>query len=93
MVPSGTVANGAYTADRWSFNFVGTGVVTITQETATVPDGTTDIALSVDITTADAALGAGDFYTLNTKVEGYDALKFALGKADAKMGSFTRLLQ
>ena len=77
-------ANGSYAADRWIYGTIGAGVVDIKQETTTLPDGTVDIALSIDVTTADASIAAGDSYTIAQNIEGYNAVRFALGTADAK---------
>jgi hypothetical protein len=78
-----TVANGAYTLDRWRYNAVGAGAVTITQDTS-VPSGTNFThSLKVDVTTADASLAASDQYRLLTGLEGYDTEHLNLGESGA----------
>ena len=78
-----TVANGAYTLDRWRYNTVGAGAVTITQDTS-VPSGTNFThSLKVDVTTADASLAASDQYRLLTGLEGYNTEHLNLGESGA----------
>ncbi len=71
-----------YTADRWAWRSVGTGVVDILRST-NVPNGLSEFSLHVDVTTADAALATTDFYGLEYRVEGFDAIRLGLGTADA----------
>jgi len=69
------IASGAYTADNWSWSQSGAGVVTVRQSTdvPTVAQAGLLIpySLEVDVTTADAAIAAGDFYGVSTYIEGY----------------------
>jgi hypothetical protein len=78
-----TGAVNIYTADRWAWRDVGAGVVDILRSTD-VPNGFSDFSLHVDVTTADAALATTDFYGIEYRVEGQDALQLALGTADAE---------
>lgn len=71
----------AYTADRWSWTDVGTGIVDILQST-TVFDDTSDFSLQVDVTTADTSILIGDRYHLEYRVEGYDAMRLGLGSVN-----------
>ena len=74
-----------YGPDRWKSRFsLGTGVFDILQETATLPDGTVDIAYSLDVTTAEAAIAAAEYCIIEQPIEGYNAVQFALGTSDAK---------
>ena len=81
--------NNAYTIDRFQWNFSGAGAVTITQDSASVPDGS-EFALKVAVTTADTSLAAGDLYGLQYRVEGKDvaAVKFGLSTAEQITLSF-----
>lgn len=72
-----------YTADRFKYEEVGAGVVTV-KRAAIVPDGQSDFCLQVDVTTADAAIAAGDFYHILYAVEGYDAMMFGAGTVDVQ---------
>lgn len=71
-----------YSADRWQWSNVGSGVVNLLQST-TVPDDLSDFSLQVDVTAADVTIVAGDRYDVSYNVEGYDAMRFGLGTADA----------
>lgn len=75
------VANNDYTADMYQWHQAGTGVVTIRQST-NVPSVANagvlfNFSLEVDVTTADAAIGAGDTYNVTNKIEGYNWRHFA----------------
>jgi hypothetical protein len=74
-------ANNTYTADRFIYTFVGTGVVTITK-TADAPTESqagifTTNCLKTAVTTADSSIAAGDFYTHEYRMEGYDFAQIA----------------
>lgn len=76
-----SVANNTYTADMWRWNFSGGGNVNHNRST-NVPSFATNNhfykhSLEVDVTTADAAIAAGDHYILSTFLEGYDWRFFA----------------
>lgn len=75
-------ANNQYTADRWMWSFAGAGVVNITQsaDVPATPNPSNmlfNFSLNVDISTADAALAAGDAYLFVQKVEGHNWRHFA----------------
>jgi hypothetical protein len=74
-------ATGAYSADRLKYNFVGTGVVTINRSTnvPTVAQAGVlfNYSFEVDVTTADAAIAAGDSYYHHHVIEGYNWRHFA----------------
>lgn len=78
-----SVSTGDYTADRFLWVQGGAGVVDILQS-ASVPDALSNFSLQVDVTTADASLAASDTYRITYRVEGFDALIFGFGSADAK---------
>lgn len=78
-----SVASGTYTADRWLWGEVGAGVVDVLQST-NVPDNTSDFSFLIDVTTVDASIAAGDNYAIAYRVEGYDAMQFGFGTADAQ---------
>ena len=77
------VAGNTYTADRFSWQEGGAGVVTITKDTNT-PDELSVASYKVDVTTASGALGVNDFYQVQYKVEGLDTIPMGIGTADAK---------
>ena len=77
-------ATPASTADRWRANSIGAVVFDIDRETATLPDGTIDSAMSLDVTTADASLAAADHTIITQTIEGFDCIPLAFGTADAK---------
>lgn len=73
--------NGAYTADRFQWNFVGAGVID-TLKTADAPTVAeagifTSNCYNVDVTTADAAIAAADTYRVTYRMEGYDWAQIA----------------
>ena len=80
---SGTASNGDYLTDRWKWEQVGSGVVTITQDTDT-PNGTYKNSLKIDVTTADASMAASDEYALTQSIEGLNSARLGLGTSDAE---------
>jgi hypothetical protein len=73
-------ANG-YCLDRW-FYFVGNGGAATVQRSSVAPPGFTN-SLLYTVTTADASVAAGDYATLEQKVEGVNVADFAFGTAAA----------
>ena len=78
------VADGAYTADRFIYNKVGTMVHTIQKSTDVPvytfpykPSVVSTSSLLIDCTTADAAIAAADLCTISYKMEGYDYCFYA----------------
>lgn len=70
-------ANGAYTLDRWRHNNNTTGVVSISQSSASVPTVLQAGRLVThcmlwDVTTADAAIAAGDLAYASHRIEGFN---------------------
>jgi hypothetical protein len=73
-----------YTLDRFSIGGAfGSGVVTITQDTD-VPDQEFAYSLKVDVTTLDSSIAAGETYSIQHKVEGFNFVQAAFGTSDAK---------
>lgn len=74
-------ADATYTADRYRWNFVGVGVVTITRSVVFPSFAQAGVAfnysLHIDVTTIDASIAAGDYYVLSTVLEGGTFLYFA----------------
>lgn len=70
------MANGAYCADMWRHNKVGSGFIDVTRDTDVPSFITKSItythSLKIAVSTADAAIAAGDHYVLSTFLEGYD---------------------
>lgn len=67
------IANAAYSLDRWIWSLVGAGVVTASQQAdgpASAPEFPN--SLRVAITTADAAIAAGDLAFIGQRIEGYN---------------------
>ncbi len=77
-----------YTADRWKTNWLNDGVITITK-TADAPTAAqagmfTQHCLHVDVTTADATIGATQFGCISQFVEGYNAACFGFGQSGTR---------
>jgi hypothetical protein len=77
-----SINNGQYVADRWKYNLGGTTAVHGASRSTDVPS----LALAgrlfnysalLDCTTADAAIAAADFISLEQKIEGYNWLPLA----------------
>ena len=71
----------AFPCDRWKWLASGTGIVgrvrdtnvpTVAQAGAVLP-----FSLGLNVTTADAAIGAGDFYAIAQRIEGFNWAPFA----------------
>lgn len=75
-------SNNDFTLDRFAWVFTGAGVVTISQDSSSVPDGS-QYSLKVAVTTADSSLAASDNYAIVYRVEGKDATPLKLGKSTA----------
>lgn len=75
------IGSAAYAADRWAYSKNGAGVVTINRSTNVPTVGQAGVlfnySLEVDVTTADAAIAAGDEYDVYTILEGYNWRQFA----------------
>lgn len=77
-------ANGYYGADQFSLRFANSsGVATAAQVASLTPGGSPN-RLRVTVTTADAAVGAGDLYGINHRIEGTRAADLKSGTASAK---------
>lgn len=74
-------ASGSYSADRWRFDNLTGAVVTINRSTdiPTVAEAGVlfNYSLEVDVTTADAAIAAGDLALVRQPIEGYNWRHFA----------------
>lgn len=71
------VAAGAYTADRWSYNYAGLVAVHTISKQADAPTIAqcgilTQHCLHVDCTTADTTVAASDYAMIDHKIEGYN---------------------
>lgn len=75
------VATATYSADRFRLDYVTSAVTDINQQTdaPTVAESGifTRTSLRVSVTTADAAIAAGDFYIIQQRIEGYNWALFA----------------
>lgn len=80
----------AVLADRWRWRKVGTGVVTANME-YDPPSSQIDVikCMKIDVTTADAALAASDFYGVEHLVEGKDARRLKWGGAGARSATLS----
>ena len=72
-------ANGAYTLDRWSFNYTAATAATITKATDAPALSGLRSSLRATITTADASIAAGDLAILNHVLEGYEIVDLVGG--------------
>jgi hypothetical protein len=78
-----TTAN-TFTLDRWAgVGQLTDGVFTVQQSTSTPPTGFTHF-LRVTTTTADASIGASQFYVLRHAIEGNNVSDLGFGTANAK---------
>lgn len=72
---------GGYTADRWLTGYVGAVVANVNRSTnvPTVAQAGVlfNYSFEIDITTADAAIAAGDYHFISTRIEGYNWRQFA----------------
>jgi len=78
----------AYTADRWSAQFISDGVVDILK-TADAPTATqsgvhTQHCLHADVTTADASIAASQYYSIRYIPEGFDVASFGCGQSGTR---------
>lgn len=84
---NGTTAgtgNGRYPVDQWAQYFVtSAGVLTVAQVASPTPAGSPN-RLRATVTTADASLAAGEYWTLTQNLEGSNVADFQYGGASAK---------
>ena len=81
-----TPASGAYTLDRWVYNASQASKVTIQQNAGSVtpPAGFKNyLGLTVG-TSANVTIGAGDYFDLEQRIEGYNIADLDWGTANAK---------
>ena len=75
------IATASYTADRIRTDYVTTAVTTVSQvvDAPTVSQSNiyTQDAYKIEVTTADATIAAGDFYTASQRIEGYNFTNIA----------------
>lgn len=67
------IASAAYSLDRFQWQQVGAGVVTISQQADVPSSNEFQSSLRVAVTTADTSIAAGDVYAVRHAVEGYNA--------------------
>jgi hypothetical protein len=77
-----STAGNSYTLDRWRANASGGGVFSI-QRSSVAPTGFTN-SLIASVTTADSAIGGGDFYHIRQTIEGFNFSDLNFGSAAAK---------
>jgi len=69
------IANGTYTADRFSYHKVGDMVHTVSRDTDVPTQAESghksSYSLKVDCTTVDSSIAAGDYCSISHKLEGY----------------------
>lgn len=84
----------AVLADRWRWRKSGTGVITAAR-TYDPPASWQDTVkcLHIDVTTADAALAAGDYYGVEHIIEGKDARRLRWGTAAALTATLSFLVK
>jgi len=80
-----TPSSGAYFLDRWNFNSSQASKFTAQQLTSSPPAGFTNYMALVS--TAATSLGAGDYFNVGQRIEGYNIADLVLGSASGS--SFT----
>lgn len=68
-----------YTVDRWIFTKDGATVVTVSKQAGDLAVTSFNSSLRAAVTTADAAIAAGEYATLSQKVEGQNAVSLIGG--------------
>jgi carbohydrate esterase-like sialic acid-specific acetylesterase len=85
---TGVVVNNTYSADRFAYSIVGSGVVDLLKSTdapTTAQAGIfTQHCLDISVTTADTSIAATDAYFVNHKIEGLTASFLGFGQAGAR---------
>lgn len=76
-----------YTADKWFWFFSGAGRSTIAQVAGM--DAFSPFSHQTTVTTSSGALGAGDFYAHEQRIEGSRAARIAYGTANARTCSLS----
>ncbi len=75
------IATATYSADRFLTTYVSSAVTNVTQSTDSPTVAQANIysvnAYQVAVTTADASIAAGDFYTITQRIEGYNFANIA----------------
>lgn len=80
---SGT-STGYYPVDQWAqYRVTSAGVLTVEQVASVTPAGSPS-RLRATVTTADASLAAGEYWTLTQNLEGSNVADFQYGSASAK---------
>jgi hypothetical protein len=77
-----SVANNAYTLDRFSFTYSQDGAFTVTQDSSS-PDGFAN-SLKLDVTTADSSLAASQYLIMEHRIEAQNLQHLHFGKSSAK---------
>ena len=77
-----SVANNAYTLDRFAFTYSQDGAFTVTQDSSS-PDGFAN-SLKLDVTTADSSLAASQYLIMEHKIEAQNLQHLHFGKSSAK---------
>ncbi len=75
--------SGAYPADQWQMSVSNAGTLTVAQVASVTPAGSPN-RLRFTVTSADAAVAAGDLAVIQTRIEGYRAVDLLAGTANAK---------
>lgn len=78
-----STASGYYPADQWYEAFGTTAVVSTQRVQAVTPNGSKD-RLRFSVTTADASMGAGEFFMILQPIEGSRFADFRYGSVSAK---------
>lgn len=77
------LANGTYGPDRWKVDYSSDAVVDILK-TADAPTASSAHCLHADVTTADAAVAAGQHYLIRQFVEGLNIARAGFGQAGSR---------
>lgn len=65
---------GSYTLDRWRLSYVSSAVVTMSQQTTSFADTGFPLFLQSQVTTADTAIAAGDWWAIQQPIEGFNII-------------------
>jgi hypothetical protein len=73
----------AYTLDRWAVRNATDAAVNVIQSTD-APTADFSYSIELDVTTADTSIAAGQVYTLQQRVEGFNVVDLGFGKAGTR---------
>lgn len=78
-----TISDGSFALDRWTHRKVNAAVATVQKVTDSLPAEFSN-ALKINVTTADASVAAGDYASIDQRIEGLNVSDLNFGKSNAK---------